>query len=118
MITKAIPKTYTMLPKMLLLLLLVAGTSATTFAQTKKIAHRSHSGKAATFTIDGRDNFGLGEEQKKQMEMARKAKSDSIRMKQKADSLSRQPKKDTLSPPVTRTKRKRQGSTKITTGNK
>jgi len=106
-----------MIPKMLLLLLLVAGTAATTFAQTKKIAHRSHSGKASTFTIDGADNFGLTPEMKRK-EMERKAKADSVRMKQKADSLSKQPKKDTLSAPVTRTKRKRPASTKITTGSK
>ena len=29
------------------------------FSQTKKIAHRSHSGKNTTFKIDGEDNFGL-----------------------------------------------------------
>src|SRR5688572_19684193 len=29
-------------------------------AQTKRIAHKSHSGSAASFRIDGPDNFGLG----------------------------------------------------------
>ncbi len=33
--------------------------SSTAFSQTKKIAHRSHSGKNSTFNIKEEGNFGL-----------------------------------------------------------
>lgn len=36
----------------------VAAFALSASAQTKKIAHRSHSGKSATFNINGEDNFG------------------------------------------------------------
>lgn len=46
--------------KTLLLLIALMGTSSLAFAQTKMIAHKSHSGKVGTFSIRGEGNFGLG----------------------------------------------------------
>jgi hypothetical protein len=37
---------------------LMLATAGTLFAQTKLVAHRSHSGRAETFTSSGVDNFG------------------------------------------------------------
>ncbi len=44
-------------------------------AQTKKIAHKSHSGKMVNFSLTGFDDFGLPCE----LEMARLAKQDSLK---------------------------------------
>lgn len=62
------------------------------FSQTKKIAHRSHSGKNSCFSLAGLDNFGETPEMnadRKKREAAEKAKADSLRKKAIADSLAR-----------------------------
>ena len=78
--------------KIFLLFIAMAVFSATGFSQTKKIAHRSHSGKAASFTICGADNFGetpeMVEAAKKKKE-AEKLKADSLAKRAVADSLAR-----------------------------
>ena len=63
--------------------------SITSFAQTKKIEHRSHSGSNKTFTTKGNSNFGLTPEVKKKRDSAAKAidtvvqKVDTIKLKTK-----------------------------------
>ena len=42
-----------------LLLIILLAFCITGFSQTKKIAHRSHSGKNATLIMNDDDNFGL-----------------------------------------------------------
>lgn len=84
--------------KLLLLstLLLVFGSAAS--AQTKRIAHRSHSGSNATFSMnEGDDNYGLPPGYEK-MRMEQQRKNDSIKKanadsaaKAKADSQSKKP---------------------------
>jgi len=78
--------------KIIALLIAMVIFSATGFSQTKKIAHRSHSGKAASFSINGADNFGdtpeMVEAAKKKKE-AEKLKADSLAKKAVADSLAR-----------------------------
>ncbi len=77
--------------KRIFLLFALAGLSTAGFSQTKKIAHRSHSGKNSSFTINSIDNFGTTPE----MEEAKKkraleiAKADSAAKKAVADSLAR-----------------------------
>jgi len=77
--------------KRFLLLFVLAGLSTVGFSQTKKIAHRSHSGSNSTFTLAGPDNFGdtpeMAEARKKK-ELER-AKADSIAKKAVADSIAR-----------------------------
>ncbi|MEP6701309.1 MAG: hypothetical protein ABJA85_08330 [Bacteroidota bacterium] len=76
--------------KFLFLFVLVAISTAG-FSQTKKIAHRSHSGKNSSFTIAGIDNFGETPEMveaRKKKELER-AKMDSTARKAVADSLAR-----------------------------
>lgn len=71
--------------KKLFLAVIILFAASTCFAQTKMVAHRSHSGKNAGFTINGIDNLGetpaMVEEQKKFLDSLRRA--DSIK---KADS--------------------------------
>jgi len=45
--------------KKIFLLGIVAFISCAAFAQTKKIAHRSHSGKNSTLVMTTGDNFGI-----------------------------------------------------------
>jgi hypothetical protein len=68
------------------LLIFVLG-SIVSFSQTKRIAHRSHSGKNNTIFFSSTGNFGLPEEHKK--EKAKKANpKDSLQIrKAKKDSL-------------------------------
>lgn len=73
--------------KVFLCIILVAVSSAG-FSQTKKIAHRSHSGKNNTFSITGPDNFGETPEMARKRK-AEKAKADSLAKKIVADSLAR-----------------------------
>jgi hypothetical protein len=108
--------------KKLLLFLAMILCSAAAFSQTKKIAHRSHSGTAMTFRIDGPDNFGttpamIEEARKKKAE---KDRTDSLAMKAKADSLAMKVKTDSLSKPrpdpgKLKPKHKRSASTKVVT---
>jgi hypothetical protein len=51
--------------KQLTLLIACMLASILVFSQTKRIAHRSHSGKDHTFTLFGPDNFGLPAEKEK-----------------------------------------------------
>jgi hypothetical protein len=44
--------------KVLFVIIALFALSATSFSQTKRIAHRSHSGKNSTFTIKSIHNFG------------------------------------------------------------
>lgn len=44
--------------KLILVFIVVSAFTLNVSAQTKKIAHRSHSGKNRSFTINGEDNFG------------------------------------------------------------
>ncbi len=77
--------------KFLIMFALILAFSATGFSQTKKIAHRSHSGSDATFSIQTPGNFGETPE----MEAARKKreadklKADSIAKRAIADSMSK-----------------------------
>lgn len=67
---------------------LILSTSSL-FAQTKKIAHRSHSGSDKTFITKGNSNFGITPEMKREQEKQKqleKAKKDSIA---RADSLAK-----------------------------
>lgn len=68
-------------------------TSVLAFSQTKRIAHRSHSGKDHTFNILSPDNFGLPVEKKKMPKTPSKEQA-----KEKKDSLKNIPpvKKDTI----------------------
>ena len=45
--------------KLTLLLAAAIAFGSSAFAQTKKIAHRSHSGKNSSFTVSEEGNFGL-----------------------------------------------------------
>src|SRR5438046_914806 len=83
--------------KLSLVIMLVLAATLVTFSQTKKIAHRSHSGKNSLLKFDGADNFGViyePEKMKKREEERRKA--DSIAMKQKLFDLERRFKTDSL----------------------
>lgn len=76
----------------LLILLILIGYIS--FAQTKKVEHRSHGGSNKTFTTKSSSNFGLPpnyKEERKRMDSLRKAKElqDSIAKKQQADSLAK-----------------------------
>ena len=74
---------------------MLAGLSSAAFSQTKRIAHRSHSGSNSSFTIQAPDNFG---ETPEMIEAARKKKeqekmkADSIAKRAIADSIARIPK--------------------------
>ena len=88
--------------KNVILLVAFIGLSSVGFSQTKKIAHRSHSGKASSFSINGADNFGTTpemEEAKRKKELER-ARLDSIARKAVADSLAKVNKK----PPMKKVK--------------
>lgn len=78
--------------KLILTICLLAGFSATGFSQTKRIAHRSHSGNNGSFSIAGVHNFGLTpemEEERKRKEKLQKAKADSLMTKAVADSIAK-----------------------------
>jgi len=45
--------------KIIVFVAFATALGSTAFAQTKKIAHRSHSGKNSVFTVEGEGNFGL-----------------------------------------------------------
>ncbi len=74
--------------KRVFLLIVLAAVSSVGFAQTKRIAHRSHSGANRTFSLNGIDNFGTTPEMIKKQQEA-KAKADSIAKKAVTDSIAR-----------------------------
>jgi hypothetical protein len=77
-----------------LVLFFALAFSSVSFAQTKRIAHRSHSGADATLRYSGADNFGLPFEVDSIFHAQRQARLDSLRA---ADSLKAiQPFKDTM----------------------
>jgi len=77
--------------KIFTLLIALLLSSAGSFAQTAKIAHRSHSGSDKTFRITGNDNWGIPTTTAK----ARIAKRDSL-SKNRADSIARKGKTDSM----------------------
>lgn len=84
--------------KRLLLLFVLAGLTTAASSQTKKIAHRSHSGSDNSFTLAGPDNFGetpemIAAKKKKDLE---KAKTDSSKKKAVADSIAKKAIVDSL----------------------
>jgi hypothetical protein len=77
-------------------LLLAIGISISSlFAQTKKIAHRSHSGSNKTFTTKGESNFGATPEMIRRSDSLRRERlqKDSINKVRIADSLKKANKK-------------------------
>jgi len=80
--------------KITIILFLALAFSCATYAQTEKIAHRSHSGKNSTFRYTGYNNFGatpsMIEEQRKR-DSAFRARPDSIKKKAEFDSLYNKP---------------------------
>jgi hypothetical protein len=71
-------------------LLIILVFSFNSYAQTERIAHRSHSGKDNTFTVTGYNNWGETPGMR-----AERLKRDSI-MKAKADSIANKKRKDSL----------------------
>lgn len=74
-------------------LIIILAFSFSSYAQTEKIAQRSHSGSDKTFKVTGYNNWGdtpamRAEREKRDAEM--KAKADSIARKKQADSLAKQ----------------------------
>ena len=67
-----------MLKCCVLLFAVLCGASSQ--AQTKWIAHRSHSGSDASFTITGTDNFGLPSAETIKA-MAKRRQEDSLRLR-------------------------------------
>ena len=66
--------------------------SSASFSQTKRIAHRSHSGSDATFSWEqSPDNFGETPEMKRRADSLQKQRliADSLRRKVISDSLER-----------------------------
>ena len=85
------------------ILAIILASSIGSYAQTEKIAHRSHSGSDKTFKVRRNGNFGITPEMKKTIDTrnaALKAAADSIARKHKMDSLGYKPKQDTLKTPV------------------
>ena len=85
--------------KSIFVLIVMMACASASFAQTKKIEHRSHSGSEKTFTTKGSSNFGLDPQTQRRWDSTRKAnmRRDSIDKAKKADSLKRantKPKKD------------------------
>ncbi len=71
--------------------------SFASFSQTKRIAHRSHSGSDATFSWEqSPDNFGETPEMKRRADSLQKQRliADSLRRKVISDSLNRVKKKE------------------------
>jgi hypothetical protein len=101
--------------KPVFLFIVCIALSTACFSQTKRIAHRSHSGSNASFTLAGEGNFGLpSEEAMKRMEADRKRREaenkriqDSIAKAEKKTGKNKmknkKPVKDTLQKPVTDT---------------
>lgn len=86
--------------KGILVIIALLTISTTSFSQTKRIAHRSHSGANSTFAVNSIHNFGETPEMKARW----RAKLDSIN-KPKPDTL-RKPATDTLKKPAATTTKK------------
>jgi hypothetical protein len=66
--------------KQLTLFVVLMLVSILAFSQTKRIAHRSHSGKDHTFNLFGPDNFGLpAEKPKPKTDKKTQPKKDSLK---------------------------------------
>lgn len=79
--------------KKTLFLFIILAFSFNGYAQTERIAHRSHSGKNSTFKITGYNNWGetrAMKAEREKREAIMKAKADSIARKKQADSLAKQ----------------------------
>jgi hypothetical protein len=85
-------------------LLIILAFSFNSYAQTEKIAHRSHSGKDKTFRVTGYNNWGetpAMRAERVKRDSIMKAKADSIANKKRADSLAKQtPQKSKKTKPV------------------
>lgn len=77
--------------KKLILCVCIIFAATASFAQTKRIEHRSHSGSNKTFTTRGNSNFGLTPEMKKKKDSA-VAKAKDITA-QKIDTIKAKPRK-------------------------
>lgn len=87
------------------LCLLIAGAS---FGQTRKIMHRSHSGKDhSLFQDEAEDNFGDTPEMRRHQDSIWNIRRDSIKAKQKADSLRAAPSKAGKKPVKTSSAKKK-----------
>lgn len=87
------------------LCLLIAGSS---FSQTRKIMHLSHSGKdKSLFQDEAEDNFGETPEMRRHQDSIWNSRRDSIKAKQKADSLHAAPSKAGKKPVKTSTTKKK-----------
>jgi hypothetical protein len=53
--------------------------STISFSQTKRIAHRSHSGKNSSFTVKGIHNFGEIHEMRARKDSLNKVKIDTVK---------------------------------------
>lgn len=62
---------------LLLSLVLITAAGIVATAQTKKIAHRSHSGSGGSFDLNGSDNFGIVYYNKKSSDTVNKAADSS-----------------------------------------
>ena len=98
--------------KPVLLIVVCIALSTACFSQTKRIAHRSHSGSNASFTLNGEGNFGLPSEaemkrmleERKKREAENKRIQDSIAKAEKKTGKSKmknkKPVKDSLQKPI------------------
>lgn len=96
--------------KPVFLFIVCIALSTACFSQTKRIAHRSHSGSNASFTLAGEGNFGLPspaemkrmEEERKKREVENKRIQDSIaKAEKKAGKMkNKKPVKDSLPKPI------------------
>lgn len=76
--------------KILTILLISLAFFFKSYAQTARIAHRSHSGSDNTFKVTGSDNWGIPsgmQERIQKRDSALKARADSIARKARFDSL-------------------------------
>ena len=78
--------------KPVFLFLVCIAFSAACFSQTKRIAHRSHSGSNASFTLSGEGNFGLPSEAEMKR-MAEEKKRREAESKRIQDSIAKAEKK-------------------------
>ncbi len=77
--------------KKLILCVCIIFAATASFAQTKRIEHRSHSGTNKTFTTKGNSNFGITPEMKKKKDSAVAKAKDTV--VQKVDSTKPKTKK-------------------------
>ncbi len=80
--------------KKLIFTLVILLVFASSYAQTEKIALRSHSGKDKTFKITGNDNWGVTpamQDAIRKRDSALKARADSIARKAVIDSMAMKP---------------------------